>query len=252
MHARALAVAAPLLLTLAACSGAGVMGPPGAPGPGSSQEFGPHRVQQALLDRDDVGGPFDEVDNDSNDGGVDTYDATLGCVTSLDVLDNKANDPADAARSFAVESTSAARVGTAVISYRSADVADRAMDDLASGLERCTPIDIDDEDGHWQLEPTTDEDGWADADRQINIGLAGTLTNANIRSRVGLQASAVQVAQNVVYVVLMDATDDFGDYPRELTEAAVARLRAVAADEEPPEPRQVMEDYEPGDFGVPA
>ena len=27
---------------------------------------------------------------------------------------------------------------------------------------------------------------------------------------------------------------------------------AVAADEDPPEPREVMDDYEPGDFGVTA
>jgi hypothetical protein len=242
-----------LPLTLTACSGVGVMGPPGAPAPGSSQEFGPHRVQQALLDRDDVGGPFDKVDNDSNDSGVDSSDPTLGCVSSLDVLDNKSNDPADAARDFYVgQEETAAHVATAVISYRDADLADKAMDDLARGLTRCEPIDVEEDQGHFELEPTTDEDGWADGDRQINIGLAGTLTNANTRTRIGLQASAVRVAQNVVYVVLMDATDEFGDYPRELTEVAVARLRAVAADEDPPEPQEVMDDYEPGDFGVTA
>jgi hypothetical protein len=249
---RVLAATVLLLLALVGCSGAGVMGPAGRPGPGASQELGPHRVQQALLDRDDVGGPFVEVDNDSHDSGVDTYQANLGCVTALDVLDNKANDPADAARTFSVGEAAVATVSTAVISYRSGELADRAMDDLARGLERCAPIDVEDENGHWELEPETDEDGWAGGDRQVNVALGGTLTDPDHRTRMRLVASAVRVAQNVVYVVLMDTTDDLGDHPRDLAAAAVARLRAVAAGEDPPDPRPLMEGYEPGRLGVTA
>ena len=229
------------------------MGPAGRPGPGASQEFGPNRVQQSLLDIDDLGGPFGEVDNDSNDSGVDSSDPTLGCANSLDLLDNKANDSADASRSFSVGDDSAAQVSTVVISYQSPELADKAMDDLARGLERCETVDVDEDGtGHFDLEPSTDEDSWADGDRQINIRLTGTLTNANTRTPVGLDASAVRVAQNVVYVVMMDAAHDFGDHQRDLTDAAVARLRAVAADEDPPEPTPLLEDYQPGKIGTTA
>ena len=229
------------------------MGPAGKPGPGASQEFGPNRVQQSLLDIDDLGGPFEQVDNDSNDSGVDSTDPTLGCVNSLDLLDNKANDPADASRSFSVGEAAAAYVTTVVISYRSPELADRAMDDLAGGLERCETVDVDEDGtGHFDLEPSTDKDSWADGDRQINVRLIGTLTNANTRTPIGLDASAVRLAQNVVYVVMMDATHDFDDFQRDLTDAAVARLRAVAADEDPPEPRPLLEDYEPGRIGTTA
>ena len=248
-----LTAAAPLPLALTACSSVGVMGPAGKPGPDASQEFGPNRVQQSLLDIDDLGGPFEQVDNDSNDSGVDSSDPSLGCVNSLDLLDNKANDPADASRSFSIGESSAATVTTVVVSYRSADLADRAMDDLARGLERCQPVDVDEDGtGHFDLEPSTDEDSWADGDRQINVSLEGTLTNANTRTPIGLDASAVRLAQNVVYVVMMDATHDFDDYQRELTDAAVARLRAVAADEDPPEPTPLLENYEPGKLGTTA
>jgi hypothetical protein len=245
-------LAVALTLGFAGCTGAGVMGPAGRPGPGASQELGPHAVQRALLDRDDVGGPFVEVDNDSHDSGVDAYRANLGCVTALDVLDNKANDPADAARTFSVGEAAVATVSTAVISYRSAELADQAMDDLARGLERCAPVDVEDENGHWELEPETDEMGWAGGDRQTNIAMTGTVADANTRTRIALEASAVRVAQSVVYVVLMDTTDDLRDHPRDLTDAAVARLRAVTAGEDPPGSRPLMETYEPGSVGVTA
>ena len=64
--------------------------------------------------------------------------------------------------------------------------------------------------------------------------------------------TAVRVEHNVVVVVMVDLTDDLGDAPDAVTQAAVDRLAAVTARESPPSPEQVLEDYTPGGGGVDA
>ena len=83
------------------------MGGPGAPGERASRELSPRKVDLALLTVDDLGGPFQQAEDEDHefDSGVDSYDARFGCLTALDVLDNKANDPADAAHEYDTAAT---------------------------------------------------------------------------------------------------------------------------------------------------
>lgn len=248
-----------LLVALTGCATAGHMGDPAEPGPDASQEFGPARVQRALLTEEDLGGPFEVApsDDDDFDSGVDYYDQRFGCLTAFDVLDNKANDPADAAREFDTGVAGAvADVLTAVISYRSEDLADKAMDDLARELKRCRAVDYTDpSDGiRWQLEPHADEEGRADGgDRQINVGGTGTFSGGknDVDASLTVQGTAVRVGHNVALVLMFDATDDLGDAPDAVAQAAVERLAAVDAGDDLPRPRAVLDDYSPaGDSGV--
>ena len=64
--------------------------------------------------------------------------------------------------------------------------------------------------------------------------------------------TAVRVDNSVVVVVMGDLTDDLGEAPDAVTQAAVDRLAAVAANEDPPAPAAVLEDYIPGGGGVDA
>ena len=256
---RTLAAGLVLALALSGCSGGAVMGGPGAPGEDASRELSPRKVDLALLTEDDLGGPFQQADDEDHefDSGVDSYDARFGCLTALDVLDNKANDPADAAHEYDTGSDDAAAdVLTAVISYRSADVAEAAMDDLDRGLTRCKPVDYTDDDGtRWEMDPQSDTDVRADGgQRQTTVSGVGTFSGgpADVDGSLAVVGTAVRVENNVVVVVMVDLTDDLGDAPHDVTQAAVDRLAAVAANEDPPAPAAVLEDYIPGGGGVDA
>jgi hypothetical protein len=216
-------------------------------------------VDLALLTEDDLGGPFQPaVDEDHEfDSGVDSYDARFGCLTAIDVLDNLANDPADAAREYDTGSdTDLANVLTAVISYRSADVAEAAMDDFDRGLTRCQPVDETDDDGtRWQIDPQTDTEVRVDGgERQTTVSGIGSFSGgpADVDGSLALFGTAVRVDNTVVVVVMGDLTDDLGEAPDAVTQAAVDRLAAVAANEDPPAPAAVPEDYSPGGGGVDA
>ena len=248
-----------LALALSGCSGGAVMGGPGAPGGDASRELSPRKVDLALLTVDDLGGPFQQADDEDHefDSGVDSYDARFGCLTALDVLDNKANDPADAAHEFDTGSDDAAAdVLTAVISYRSVDVAEAAMDDLDRGLTRCKPVDYTDDDGtRWEMQPTSDTDVHAEGgQRQTTVSEVGTFSGgpADVDGSLAVVGTAVRVENNVVIVVMVDLTDDLGGAPHDVTQAAVDRLAAIAANEDPPAPAAVLEDYTPAGGGVDA
>ena len=136
----------------------------------------------ALLTADDLGGPFQPAADEDHefDSGVDSYDARFGCLTAFDVLDNKANDPSDASHEYDTGRDDAvADVLTAVISYRSADVAEAAMDDLDRALTRCKPVDHTDDDGtRWRMDPQSDTDLRADGgDRQTTVSGVGTFSD---------------------------------------------------------------------------
>ena len=72
-------------------------------------------------------------------------------------------------------------------------------------------------------------------------------TVAGIDRFEGEQQSAV-VGESVV----LRLTDDLGEAPDAVTQAAVDRLAAVAANEDPPAPAAVLGDYIPGGGGVDA
>ena len=209
---------------------------------------------------DDLGGPFQRPTDEDHefDSGVDSYDARFGCLTALDVLDNKANDPADAAHEFDTGSDDAAAdVLTAVISYRSVDVAEAAMDDLDRGLTRCKPVDYTDRRRHPLGDATrspTPTSARTEASRQTTVSGVGTFSGgpADVDGSLAVVGTAVRVENNVVVVVMVDLTDDLGDAPDDVTQAAVDRLAAVAADEDPPAPAAVLEDYTPAGGGVDA
>ena len=249
-----------LALALTGCADAGVMGGRAEPGADASSEFSPRRVDEALLTADDLGGPFQLATDEDHefDSGVDSYDARFGCLTALDVLDNKANDPADAAHEFDTGSEDAvANVLTAVISYRSVDVAEKAMDDLDRELTRCKPVDYTDPDDgtRWEMDPQSDTDVRADGgDRQTTVSGVGAFSGgeSSIEGSLAVVGTAVRVEHNVVVVVMVDLTDDLGDSPDAVTQAAVDRLAAVTARESPPSPAKVLEDYTPGGGGVDA
>jgi len=248
-----------LALALSGCADAGVMGGPGAPGGDASRELSPRKVDLALLTEDDLGGPFQQAEDEDHefDSGVDSYDARFGCLTAIDVLDNKANDPADASHEYDTGNDDAlTSVLTAVISYRSADVAEAAMDDFDRGLTRCQPVDETDDDGtRWQIDPQTDTDVRVDGgQRQTTVSGIGMFSGgpADIDGSLALFGTAVRVDNNVVVVVMGDLTDDLGEAPDDVTQAAVDRLAAVAANEDPPSPAAVLEDYTPGGGGVDA
>jgi hypothetical protein len=250
---RGLAAGLMLACALSGCSDAGVMGGPGEPDASASREFSPRKVDLALLTEDDLGGPFQQATDEDHefDSGVDSYDARFGCLTALDVLDNKANDPADAAHEYDTGSDDeVADVLTAVISYRSAAVAEAAMDDLDRGLTRCKPVDHTDDDGtRWQMDPRSDTAVRADGgDRQTTVIGVGTFSDgpADINGSLAVVGTAVRVENNVVIVVMIDLTDDLGDAPHDVTQAAVDRLAAVTAGEDPPAPAEVLDDYAPG------
>ncbi len=247
-----------LALALTGCAGAGVMGGRAEPGGDATREFSPRRVDEALLTADDLGGPFRLADDEDHefDSGVDSYDARFGCLTAFDVLDNKANDPADAAHEFDTGSEDAvANVLSAVISYRSVDVAEKAMDDLDRELTRCKPVEYTDPDDgtRWEMDPQSDTEVRADGgDRQTTVSGVGAFSGgeSSTAGSLAVAGTAVRVEHNVVVVVMVDLTDDLGDSPDAVTQAAVDRLAAVTARERPPAPAQVLEDYAPGGGGV--
>ena len=235
------------------------MGGPGAPGGDASRELSPRKVDLALLTEDDLGGPFQQAEDEDHefDSGVDSYDARFGCLTAIDVLDNKANDPADASHEYDTgDTTTLTSVLTAVISYRSEKVADAAMDDFDRGLTRCKPVDETDDDGtRWKIDPQTDTKVQVDGgDRQTTVSGVGTFSGgpADVDGSLALHGTAVRIDNNVVVVVMGDLTDDLGTAPDDVTQAAVDRLVAVAANEDPPAPGEVLEDYVPGGGGVEA
>ena len=259
VNPRALVAGLLLASTLSGCAGGAVMGGPGTPGEGASRELSPRKVDLALLTEDDLGGPFQQAEDEDHefDSGVDSYDARFGCLTALDVLDNKANDPADAAHEYDTGSDDeVANVLTAVISYRSTDVAEAAMDDLDRGLTRCTPVDYTDDDGtRWEMDPQSDTDVRADGgERQTTVSGVGVFSGGtdDVDGSLAVVGTAVRVENDVVVVVMVDVTDDLGDAPQDVTQAAVDRLAAVAANEDPPAPAEVLDDYVPGGGGVDA
>ena len=244
-------------LMLTGCADAGVIGGPAAPGGDATREFSPRKVDQALLTAEDLGGPFQPAEDEDHefDSGVDSYDARFGCLTALDVLDNKANDPADAAHEFDTGSDDAvADVLTAVISYRSVEMAGKAMDDLDRALTRCRPVDYTDPDDgtRWEMDPQSDTDVRADGgDRQTTVSGVGTFSGgeADVDGSLAVVGTAVRVEHNVVVVVMVDVTDDLADAPDLVTQAAVDRLAAVTAGDDPPTPAKVLDDYTPGGGG---
>ena len=186
MHLRAFATAVVMACALTGCADAGVMGGRAEPGGDATSEFSPRRVDQALLTADDLGGPFRLADDEDHefDSGVDSYDARFGCLTALDVLDNKANDPADAAHEFDTGTEDAvANVLTAVISYRSVDVAEKAMDDLDRELTRCKPVDYTEPDDgtRWEMDPQADTEVRAKGgDRQTTVTGVGIFSGGDV------------------------------------------------------------------------
>ncbi len=74
---------------------AGVMGGPAAPGDDATREFSPRKVDEARCSPRTISAVRSSLLRDEDhefDSGVDSYDARFGCLTALDVLDNKAND----------------------------------------------------------------------------------------------------------------------------------------------------------------
>ena len=153
------------------------------------------------------------------------YDARFGCLTAIDVLDKKANDPADASHEYDTgDTTTLTSVLTAVISYRSEKVADAAMDDFDRGLTRCKPVDETDDDGtRWKIDPQTDTKVQVDGgDRQTTVSGVGTFSGgpADVDGSLALHGTAVRVDNNVVVVVMGDLTDDLGTARDDVTQAA--------------------------------
>ena len=124
------------------------------------------------------------------------------------------------------------------------------MDDLDRALTRCKPVDHTDDDGtRWQMDPQSDTDLRADGgDRQTTVSGVGGFSDgpADIEGSLAVVGTAVRVENNVVIVVMVDLTDDLGEAPHAVTQAAVDRLAAVSAGEDPPAPAEVLEDYAPG------
>jgi hypothetical protein len=124
------------------------------------------------------------------------------------------------------------------------------MDDLDRGLTRCKPVDHTDDDGtRWRMDPQSDTAVRADGgDRQTTVTGVGTFSDgpADIDGSLAVVGTAVRVENNVVIVVMIDLTDDLGDAPDDVTQAAVDRLAAVTAGEDPPAPAEALEDYSPG------
>ena len=81
---RALVTGLVLVCTLSGCAGGAVMGGPGTPGGDASRELSPRKVDLALLTEDDLGGPFQQAEDEDHefDSGVDSYDARFGCLTA--------------------------------------------------------------------------------------------------------------------------------------------------------------------------
>ena len=131
------------------------------------------------------------------------------------------------------------------------------MDDLDRGLTRCKPVDYTDPDDgtRWEMDPQSDTEVRADGgERQTTVSGVGTFSGgtADVDGSLAVVGTAVRVENNVVVVVMVDLTDDLGDAPEDVTQAAVDRLAAVAANEDPPAPAEVLEDYVPGGGGVDA
>ena len=98
------------------------------------------------------------------------------------------------------------------------------MDDLDRGLTRCKPVDYTDDDGtRWEMQPTSDTDVRAEGgQRQTTVSGVGTFSGgpADVDGSLAVVGTAVRVENNVVIVVMVDLTDDLGDAPHDVTQAA--------------------------------
>ena len=105
------------------------------------------------------------------------------------------------------------------------------------------------------MDPQSDTDVRADGgERQTTVSGVGTFSGGpnDVDGSLAVVGTGVRVGNNDVVVVMVDVTDDLGGAPHDVTQAAVDRLAAIAANEDPPAPAAVLEDYTPAGGGVDA
>jgi len=216
-------------LGLVGCGGSG-----GSSGAGESGLLTDEQATSVLLTQANVGDAFAEAaedDEDDDDGG-------LGCLDSLESDD--ANDaPISVERSFDGKTDfETPSVAHSVASFETVGAAEDALERLADALEGCTEIDeVDAEGARTQLTIKTndDTDEGLDVDDQVNVTATGEIGSQGFEFPIGLWFSATRVDNHLSVVFLVDLGTTFGEYRDDYVGVAVDRLRAVIADEQPPD-----------------
>lgn len=215
-------------LALTGCGGSGQ-----GSGAGESGLLTDEQARSVLLTQANLGDAFVEApeDDDDDDGG-------LGCLDSLEDEDTE-DAPVSEERSFNAKTDfETPTVSHSVASFESTGEAEDALQRFADALEGCTEVDeVDAEGARTQLEIETndDTDDGLDVDDQVNVFAIGEITSQGFEFPIGLWFSATRVDNHISLVFLVDLGSTFGEHREEYVKVAVERLRAVIANEEPPE-----------------
>lgn len=191
------------------------------------------QATSALLTGQNLGGGFTVADSHDAD-----ENESLGC---LDVLDDGEDDPTAVTvtkeRTFdAVSRVRLPSLTTGIYSYDDIAPASDPFEATLTALEGCTKVDETRKDGvRIRLGVSTDSDtATPDADEQLNLTATGSITSRGSTVPFGVWASVVRIDNHVVSVIYTDLDVATGaDSTDALTRAAVGRLVAVLAGEEP-------------------
>lgn len=242
MRLTSLALAAVLsAASLTACSGDG-------------DELSKEQLDAAVLTVKDLSDDFevDDEEYDDDDEGPD-----WGCL-NFDELDKAAGESDDDdASEHEREATFGAKkepgmpgiFQLVVDTGAREESAEEGMDKLADVLLDCKKVDSTEEDGtHWQFDVEADRVAWADgADEQINLVATGSTASDDFEFPIVIHLNVVRVGPALTILGFFDMTEDTGDAPRALLNAASARLAAVVDGEDPPEAEPLLEDYPIGE-----
>jgi len=215
-------------LALAGCGGGGKNS-----GAGESGLLTDEQATSVLLTQANVGDAFVEAaeDDEDDEGG-------LGCLDSLEAEDDY-KAPVSEERSFNAKTDfETPTVAHSVASFETTGEAEDALQRLADALEGCTEVDEVDAEGartQLKIETNDDTDDGLNVDDQVNVTATGEIGSQGFEFPIGLWFSATRVDNHLSAVFLVDLGTTFGEYRDDYLEVAVDRLRAVIAEEQPPD-----------------
>ncbi|MDN4161045.1 sensor domain-containing protein [Nocardioides abyssi] len=233
------------VLLVAALAGCGSDDDSGAEGPGGlggSAGVGEDvvvldqaQVDRAVLSPDNLGLGFEPEPDDGADDEDDEDSAGLGCLAAVDEDLDQAEAKAEASYE-ATNELGTPSVSSGVSSFATTDDVTERFDRLRAALEDCDRIDVTEDDGpSFALEVDSDDATVSDeVDEQLNISAVGSATAEGFELPVTIRLSAARIDNHVVFLSRFDLGETTGELTP-YTEAAVGRLLAVLAGDEPDE-----------------